>query len=90
MVESKFKPGQLLRHFKRDFISEEERKQNKYLYQVIGIAIHSETKEPMLIYQGLYAPFEMYARPLAMAEEKTDKVKYPEAKQEYRLQIWEN
>lgn len=89
MVESKFKPGQLLRHFKRDFISEEERKQNKYLYQVIGIAIHSETKEPMLIYQGLYAPFEMYARPLAMAEEKTDKVKYPEARQEYRLQIWE-
>lgn len=89
MVESKFKPGQLLRHFKRDFISDEERKENKYLYQVIGIALHSETKEPMLIYQGLYAPFEMYARPLAMAEEKTDKVKYPEARQEYRLQIWE-
>jgi hypothetical protein len=90
MVESRFKPGQVIRHFKRDFISEEERRQNKYLYQVIGIAIHSETKEPMLIYQGLYAPFEMYVRPLAMAEEKTDKVKYPEARQEYRLQIWDN
>lgn len=84
---TKFRPGQIIRHFKRDFISEEEQKENKYLYQVIGIATHSETKEPMLIYQGLYYPFDMYARPLAMAEEKTDKTKYPDAKQEYRLEV---
>lgn len=84
---TKFKPGQIIRHFKRDFISEEEKKENKYLYQVIGIGVHSETKEPLLIYQGLYRPFDIYARPLAMAEEKTDKVKYPNAVQEYRLEI---
>lgn len=82
-----FKPGQILRHFKRDFVSEEEKLQNKYLYQVITIATHSETKEKLLIYQGLYYPFEVYARPLDMAYEKTDTVKYPRAKQEYRLEI---
>jgi hypothetical protein len=86
-MQTKFKPGQIIRHFKRDFISKEEKESNLYLYQVVGIALHSETKEPLLIYQGLYQPFQMYARPLAMAEEKTDKVKYPAAKQEYRLQI---
>lgn len=86
-METKFKPGQIIRHFKRDFISEEQKKENMYLYQVIGIAVHSETKEPLLAYQGLYYPFQLYVRPLAMAEEKTDKVKYPDAKQEYRLEV---
>ena len=86
-MQTKFKPGQIIRHFKRDFINEEELNQNKYLYQVICIATHSETKEHLLIYQGLYHPFDIYARPLSMAEEKTDKVKYPNAKQEYRLEV---
>lgn len=88
-METKFKPGKIIRHFKRDFLTNEEKATNKYLYQVIGIATHSETKEPLLIYQGLYCPFDIYARPLAMAEEKTDKVKYPNAIQEYRLEVCE-
>lgn len=87
-MKTKFRPGQIIKHFKRDFLSEEEKKGKKYLYNVIRIAIHTETKEPLLIYQALYSPFETYARPLAMAEEKVDKVKYPDAKQEYRLEIY--
>lgn len=84
----RFQPGQIIRHFKRDFINPIEMGNNKYLYKVLAIAKHTETGEPMLIYQGLYAPFEVYARPLEMAESLVDKEKYPEAKQEYRLEVY--
>ena len=40
--------GGFYRHFK-----------NK-LYQVRGVAIHSETKEKMVVYQGLYGSYELY------------------------------
>lgn len=88
MVESKFKPGDIIRHFKRDDLYESEKAGNKYLYQVIGIAKHTETEESMLVYQALYYPFQMFTRPLAMAEEKVDKEKYPDAVQEYRLELY--
>ena len=87
-MESKFKPGQIICHFKRDFASEEEKSHYKYLYQVLTIAQHTETKEQMLVYQALYFPFQVYTRPLKMAEEKVDKVKYPNATQEYRFEIF--
>jgi hypothetical protein len=86
-VKTKFKPGQIIRHFKRDDLYECEKQGNKYLYQVLAIAKHTETEEPMLVYQALYQPFQVFTRPLAMAEEKVDKEKYPDAIQEYRLEI---
>ena len=84
---SRFQPGQIIRHFKRDFISSEEISHNRYLYKVLGIGKHTETGEEMLVYQALYAPFETYIRPLVMAEGPVDKKKYPEDKQEHRLEI---
>jgi hypothetical protein len=87
-IQTKFKPGQIIRHFKRDDLYEEEKKGNKYLYQVITIAKHTETEEPMLVYQALYYPFQTFTRPLAMAEGKVDKEKYPDAIKEYRLELY--
>lgn len=87
MERERFKAGDILCHFKRDMCTEQERQQNKYLYEVIGIATHTETKEEMLVYKALYAPFGTYVRPLEMAMSKTDKEKYPEATQEYRLEV---
>lgn len=82
-----FKSGDIIRHFKRDFCTEEEKLQNKYLYEVIGVGMHSETNELMLIYKALYHPFAMYVRPLTMAMELVDKQKYPNAKQKFRFEL---
>ena len=82
---SRLKPGQIIRHFKRDFLYPGEEKTNKYLYKVLALGQHTETGEDMLVYQALYAPFDVYVRPLSMALEPVDKEKYPEAIQEYRL-----
>lgn len=87
-LTTKFQPGQVIRHFKRDFVNPLEKGMNKYLYQVLAIAKHTETGEEMLVYQAMYFPFDVYTRPLAMAEEKVDKAKYPDVKQEYRLEIY--
>ncbi|GFO69124.1 hypothetical protein GMLC_27030 [Geomonas limicola] len=46
-------PGRY-RHYKGNF------------YQVIGVARHSETEEPMVVYRQLYGNQELWVRPLEM------------------------
>jgi len=35
-------------------------------YEVVGVATHSETHEPMVVYRPLYGERALWVRPLAM------------------------
>lgn len=35
-------------------------------YQVLGVARHSETEEPMVVYRCLYGDYSLWVRPLVM------------------------
>lgn len=86
MMENRFRPGDIVQHFKRETLTDEERAANKYLYEIVGVATHSETREPMMIYKALYDDGGMYARPLGMFLSEVDSVKYPDVKQKYRFE----
>ena len=45
-------------------------------YELIGIARHSETLEPMVVYRALYGDGGLWVRPAAMWTETVDKENY--------------
>lgn len=57
------KPGKY-RHFKGN------------LYEVVGIASHSETLEPMVVYRALYGEGGLWVRPAAMWTETVEREDY--------------
>ena len=45
-------------------------------YEVIGVASHSETLEPMVVYQALYGEGGLWVRPASMWEELVEREDY--------------
>ena len=85
----RFRPGDIVQHFKRETLSDEERDRKVYLYEIVGIAVHSETREEMMVYRALYGDRRTYVRPLDMFIGKVDREKYPDIRQEYRFELFE-
>ncbi len=42
-------------------------------YRVLGTALHSETMEPMVVYQALYGEGTLWVRPAAMWNETVER-----------------
>lgn len=66
--------GDVYRHFKNRS------------YEIVGIAIHSETEEEMVVYRQLYGEGKTYVRPLPMFLSEVDHEKYPDVEQKYRFE----
>ncbi len=87
-MDNRFRPGDTAQHFKRGFLTEEAlaAEPEKYLYDIIGTAEHTETGETLMIYRPRYGAQKLYARPLEMFLSEVDRAKYPGAKQRYRFE----
>lgn len=68
-IDNRFKSGDIIQHFKRETLDNEAFTQNKYLYKIIGVATHSETSEPMMVYQPLYDEKGMYVKEMLQTKE---------------------
>ncbi len=90
MKRSDVKVGEIVQHFKRELL--ESTDNSLYLYKILEIAEHTETKEKLVIYQALYEDtakgihFGVFARPYDMFMSEVDRNKYPNIKQKYRFE----
>lgn len=89
--------GDVVKHFKRETLTEDQVKDNceLYLYKVLDFAKHTETGELLVIYEALYDGREIgcdvhygdkFARPIDMFMSEVDHEKYPNIKSKYRFE----
>jgi len=81
--EKRLRAGDIVQHFKRELLEEPG---ERYLYEIVGEARHSETDEPYIVYRALYGSRELWIRPLSMFMGEVDRDKYPGVKQKYRFE----
>ncbi len=96
-AEMRIHKGDVVKHFKRETLTEEQVKNNSesYLYKVLDFARHTETGELLVIYEALYDGRgigcdvhygDKFARPIDMFMSEVDHEKYPNIKSKYRFE----
>lgn len=88
-TDNRIKVGDIVKHFKREGLTAEEKSTNMYLYKILSFGVNTETGERTVNYMALYGNFEIYNRPYDMFMSKVDTVKYPSIKQEYRFEVYD-
>lgn len=88
IMKNRFQPGDTVQHFKRGYLTAEElaAEPEKYLYDIVGTAEHTETGKTLMIYRPRYGEGGLFARPLEMFLSEVDREKYPDARQRYRFE----
>ncbi len=88
MTREDLKAGAVVRHFKYETLSESEKAEKKYLYEIVGLANHTENEEELVIYRALYGKKSLWARPLNLFLSPVDKEKYPFINQKGRFELF--
>lgn len=94
MERTDIQVGNIVQHFKRELLADNTN--SLYLYKILEIAEHTETKEKLVIYQALYEDtakgihFGVFARPYDMFMSEVDHEKYPYIYQKYRFEKYIN
>ena len=73
-MDMRLKPGDVVRHFKGNE------------YEILHIALDSETMEKVVVYRALYGERGVWVRPLEMFLSPVDREKYPDVRQTYRFE----
>lgn len=89
MDREEFKVGQIIKHFKRENVTDEE--SSEYLYLYYGKCRDTETGELFVAYLPLYETacvkgVNFVIRPFDMFYSEVDHDKYPDIKQKYRFE----
>jgi len=69
------KTGEIYKHFKGN------------LYQVVTIAVHTETSDKLVVYKSIENPEKVFARPIDMFMSEVDRFRYPFVKAKYRFTL---
>lgn len=90
MPDRAFKPGDIVQHFKRELDNEG----THYLYEIIGTGRNTETHEEYIVYRPLYPTdctegVDYAIRPYDMFMSEVDHIKYPDIKQKYRFELYQ-